>query len=149
MAYASKTFVAIWICMFLATFATSISRPAVPYLIKELVLVPNDPAKTEELTSTGIGVVLALNSVAVVIGSFLGGFISDKIGRKRSILLAFTVLALGFIVFILSQSLVLLFSASFLEMLGYYLASPSFMALVADFTSRSSRGKSYGIFNLS
>jgi len=43
----------------------------------------------------------------------------------------------------------LLFTASFLEMLGYCLANPSFIALIADYTPHSSRGKGYGIFNLS
>ena len=149
MSYTSRMFIAVWICMFLATFAISISSPAIPYLIKELVSVPDNPAKTEEFTSTGIGVMLSLNSIALVVGSLFGGFISDKVGRRKSVLLAFAVLALGFILFIISQSLMLLFTASFLEMLGYYLASPSFIALIADYTSHSSRGKGYGIFNLS
>ena len=72
--------------MFLATFAISISSPAIPYLIKELVSVPDDPAKTEELTSTGIGVMLSLSSIALVIGSLFGGFISGKAGRRKSVL---------------------------------------------------------------
>jgi len=147
--HTSKTFIAIWVCMFLATFAVSVCNPSVPYLIKELVSVPDDPVKTEELTSTSIGVMLSINSVALVIGSLFGGFISDRVGHKKLILFAFSVLTFSFIIFILSQSLTLLFVASFLEMLGYYLASPSFIALVASSTSHSSRGKSYGVFNLS
>lgn len=135
--------------MFLATFTTSLVSSPIPYLIERFVEVPSDPEKTEEATSFGIGIVLALNSVALIIGSFLGGFIADRIGRKKMIILAFTVLTSSFVVFYLSQDVTLLFAASFIEMLGFRLANPSLTALIADFTSRSSRGTSYGIFNLS
>ncbi len=149
MSYSSKVFLVLWACMFLATFTTSLVSSPIPYLIEEFVEVPGDLEKTEEATSLGIGIVLALNSVALIIGSFFGGFIADRIGRKKAIILAFTVLASSFVVFYLSQDIILLFVASFMEMLGFNLANPSFKALIADFTSRSSRGTSYGFFNLS
>ncbi len=149
MSYSSKFFLVLWACMFLATFTTSLVSSPIPYLVEKLVEVPGDPEKTEEATSFGIGIVLALNSVALIVGSFLGGFIADIIGRKKAIIFAFTVLASSFVVFYFSHDIILLFAASFMEMLGFYLANPSFKALIADFTSRSSRGTSYGIFNLS
>jgi len=149
MSYLSKVFLVLWACMFLATFTTSLVSSPIPYLIEEFVEVPGDLEKTKGATSFGIGIVLALNSVALIIGSFFGGFVADRIGRKKAIIVAFTVLASSFVVFYLSQEVMLLFAASFIEMFGFYLANPSFKALIADFTPRSSRGTSFGIFNLS
>jgi len=149
MNYSSRSFLLIWISIFLATFAISISSSPLPYLIRDLVSVAGDPEKTEKLASIGISIAISLNSVAVIAGSYAGGFVLDRIGRKKAIVLAFTVLASGFVLFVLSQSAVPVFVASFLQKLGYWLAMPSFDALVAGLTSPSSRGTSYGFFNIS
>lgn len=149
MGYSSKVFMVLWACRFLATFTISLVSSPIPYLIEKFVEVPGDLEKTKEVTSFGIGIVLALNSVALIIGSSLGGYVADRFGRKKAIFLAFTILTSSFVVLYLSQDIMLLFVASFIEMLGFHLAAPSFTASIADLTSRSSRGTSYGVYNLS
>ncbi|MHA1626632.1 MAG: MFS transporter [Candidatus Asgardarchaeia archaeon] len=145
----SKMFRVLWLCLFFASFTVNLASTSVPYLIEKFVEIPGDPEKTVEATSLGIGVITSLNNLSTMVGSFLGGLSGDRVGYKKTILLSLIILANGIFLFYVSQDVSMLFLASLIQYLGYYLAMPSFTALVADLTPSSSHGESYGIFNLS
>ncbi|MHA1506733.1 MAG: MFS transporter [Candidatus Asgardarchaeia archaeon] len=145
----SKMFRALWACLFLASFTTSLVGASVPYLIEKFVEVPGDPEKTIEATSFGIGFITSLNNFATMVGSLLGGLSGDKIGYKKTIVVSLVILTNGFLLFYISHDITMLFLASLIQYTGYYLAIPAFTALVAYLTPSSSHGESYGIFNLS
>jgi MFS family permease len=62
--------------VFFTTFASSmVSGSAVYFLIKSL-------AGTEETRAEFIGITIAVSSLALIAGSFAGGFLVDRIGKR-------------------------------------------------------------------
>ncbi len=63
--------------------------------------------------------------------------------------MSFFILAFGCGLFSIAPNLSFLFLASFVEMFSVGLSGPAISALVADCSAQCSRGKAFGIFNLS
>lgn len=121
-----------------------ISTP-IPYLTKEFVAGED----VESATMEAYGVILSLGYVAITLGSLLGGFIADAIGRRTVVFASFITLAVGCGLFVVAPNLYWLFLASFIEMFALGFSGPAISALVADYSGQSSRGMAYGVFNLS
>jgi MFS family permease len=143
--YRSRVFLVLWAVNFVFTFAVSLISTPRPYLAKEFV----SGADVEAATMEAYGIMLSLGFVAVTLGYLLGGFAADLIGRKRVIVLSFFILAFGCGLFSIASGLSFLFLASFVEMFSVGFSGPAISAFVADCSAQSSRGKAYGVFNLS
>jgi len=138
----SKEFIVLWFLMFLATFSLSMIGSPMAFLIWNY-------AGTEEATSIAMGIVMSLGPAALTIGYFLGGFLADSVGRKKVVFISFVISSFGLSLFIIAQSLLVVYLAYFTANLASGLFGPIFMALVADYSRQSSRGTAYGIYNLS
>jgi MFS family permease len=138
----SRNFVLLLVIVFFTTFASSmVSGSAVTFLVKSL-------AVTMEATTAFIGVLVAVSSVAMIVGNFLGGFLADRVGRKRTIGLASVVLVPSLFVYSLVPSVLLVVLVYFVHMFAMSVFQPAFTAFVADLSRLSSRGKAFGRFNL-
>ena len=140
--FASRNFVLLLVIVFFTTFASSmVSGSAVTFLVKSL-------AVTMQATTAFIGVLVAVSSVAMIAGNFVGGFLADRVGRKRTIGLASVVLVPSLFVYSVVPSVVLIVAVYFVHMFAMSLFQPAFTAFVADLSRLSSRGKAFGRFNL-
>ena len=101
-------------------------------------------AKAFNTTSFQIGLLAASFGLAQLFFSPLWGMISDRIGRKPTILIGVAGLALGFLMFGFANSLQSLFIARFLQGIFSGAALPSARAYVADLTNKNERVKAMG-----
>jgi len=138
----SRGFIVLWFLMFLATFSISMIGSPVAFLIRNY-------AGSEEATALAMGFVLSLGPAALTVGYFLGGFLADKVGRKKLMLVSLAIMSFGFALFIAAQSILIVYLAYFTANLANGLIGPIFACLVADCSKQSSRGTAYGVFNLS
>lgn len=84
----------------------------------------------------------------MILGNFAGGFLADRVGRKRTIGLACVVLAPSLFVYVVVPSVFFVVAVYFVHMFAMSLFQPAFTAFVADLSRLSSRGKAFGRFNL-
>jgi MFS family permease len=141
--YRSKTFLVLWLVNFLFTFSTSLIPTSRAYLTKAFV------GNVETATMGALGILLSLGSAAATIGYFAGGFVADAIGKKKVVILSFTVLAVGCGLFVIAPNLYGLYLANFVMFFAAGFSSPAISALVADCSEQCSRGMAFGVFNLS
>jgi len=140
--YASRNFVLSLVIIFMATFASSmVSASPVFFLIKDFV-------KTEEATGAVFAVFVSISSVAMIVSNFIGGFLSDKIGRKKVIALGSAILAPSLFAYSIVPNVLWMSAVIFLQAFSTSLFQPAFQALVADSSKVSSRGKAFGNYNL-
>jgi len=140
--YWSRNYVLLLAIVFFANFASSmVSGSAVFFLVKSLAVTP-------EATTEFIGVLISVSSLAMISGSFAGGFLADRVGKKLTIGLACVVLAPSLFSYSVATSVFLVVLAYFAQMFAMYLFQPAFTAFVADLSRLSSRGKAFGGFNL-
>jgi len=137
----SRGFLVLWFLMFLATFSMSMIGSPMAFLVQNYAGAEGFPI--------AIGIVMSLGPAALTIGYFLGGFLADSIGRKRVMFIGFVILSCGLALLTIAPSLLVTFLAYFIANLANGLTGPIFMSLVADSSKQSSRGRAYGIHNLS
>lgn len=139
---ASRNFILLLVIIFMVTFASSmISASPVYFLIKDL-------AQTPEAIGAAFAALLSIGSVAYIIANFVGGFLSDRIGRKNVIILGTVILAPSLFVYYVVPNVVWMWGIYFVETFSIQMFQPSFQALVADSSKTSSRGKAFGNYNL-
>ena len=141
--YKSKIFLVLWSVNFLFTFSTNLIPTSRAYLTKAFV------GNVETATMEALGILLSLGSAAATIGYFAGGFAADAIGKKKVVILSFTVLAVGCGLFVIAPNLYGLYLANFVMFFASGFSSPAISALVADCSEQCSRGMAFGVFNLS
>ena len=141
--YRSRIFLVLWSVNFLFTFSTYLIPTSRAYLTKAFV------GNVETATMEALGILLSLGSAAATIGYFAGGFAADAIGKKKVVILSFTVLAVGCGLFVIAPNLYGLYLANFVMFFASGFSSPAISALVADCSEQCSRGMAFGVFNLS
>jgi len=140
--FVSRDFVLLLVIVFFTTFASvMVSGSAVIFLVKSLAVTPS-------ATAAFIGVLVSVSSVAMILGNFAGGFLADRVGRKRTIGLACVVLAPSLFVYVVVPSVFFVVAVYFVHMFAMSLFQPAFTAFVADLSRLSSRGSAFGRFNL-
>ena len=126
----------------MVTFASSmISASPIYFLVKDL-------AQTPGATSAAYAALLSVGSIAYIIANFAGGFLSDRIGRKKVIILGTAILAPSLFVYYIVPNVVFMWALYFIETFAIQMFQPSFQAMVADSSKTSSRGKAFGNYNL-
>jgi MFS family permease len=139
--YLSRNYLLLLAIVFFTTFASSmVSGSAVFFLVKSL-------AVTAGATTTFIGVLIAVSSLAMISGSFVGSFLADSVGKKLTIGLACLVLVPSLFVYSVVASVLLVVLVYFVHMFAMSLFQPAFTTFVADLSGLSSRGKAFGGFN--
>lgn len=140
--YWSRNYLLLLAIVFLANFASSmVSGSAVFFLVKSLVVTP-------EATAEFIGVLISVSSLAMISGSFAGGFLAERVGRRLTIGLACVILAPSLFFYSVAPNVLFVVLGYFVQMFAMALFQPAFTAFVADLSRLSSRGKAFGGFNL-
>ena len=102
---------------------------------------------------TEVGSLFAVWSVASFIGSFPGGALTDRLGRKGMIIFSLAATSLSSVVLGLVNTLTLFFAVGFFTGIFTDIGSPAYQAVVADLLPEEKRAQGYGIvrvaFNLS
>ncbi len=90
-----------------------------------------------------IGLIATVGSIFKIIASFLGGYLSDTIGRKKIIYTMGFLISLDTILYLLSPSWEYLILASALNSMFVGLRAPSMTAIIADSTKAETRTKGF------
>jgi len=138
----SFTFLLLWLVMFLGTFADSISSPAIPYLIRDLM-------KEEALVVMTLGSLSSSFYFMRTLVNIPGGLIADRFGRKRLLLISTLPLPLSYLFLLISNNIYWLIASYLVRGACLGIIVPSINAIIADITRKDLRATSYGIFNLS
>jgi len=100
-----------------------------------------------------VGALFALWTAASFLGSFPGGALSDRLGRKGMIMLGLVATSLSHLALGLVNTLTLFFVFGFVAGIFTDVSSPAYQAMVADLLPEKKRPQGYGIlrvaFNLS
>jgi MFS family permease len=102
---------------------------------------------------TEVGSLFAVWSLASFIGSFPGGALTDRLGRKGMIIFSLAATSLSSVALGLVNSLALFFLVGFFTGIFTDIGGPAYQAVVADLLPEEKRAQGYGIirvaFNLS
>jgi DHA1 family multidrug resistance protein-like MFS transporter len=94
---------------------------------------------------TQVGLIFTLMSVVILVLQIFGGWVSDSIGRLRSIAIGSIGGIFGFIAVLLAPTWGWMLAALCVLQFPYALVGPSFGAFIAENSSRENRGKVYGL----
>ena len=94
---------------------------------------------------TQVGLVFTLTSVVILILQIFGGWVSDSIGRLRSIAIGSVGGIFGFVAVLLAPTWQWMLAALCVLQFPYALVGPSFGAFIAENSTKENRGKVYGI----
>ena len=92
-----------------------------------------------------IGMVFTLAGIVPLILQVFGGWLSNSIGRLRTIAIGSSIATLGYLGFVLAPSWEWLPLALALEFVSGSLVGPSFGAFIADESSEEQRGQVFGL----
>jgi MFS transporter, DHA1 family, multidrug resistance protein len=99
-----------------------------------------------DLTSSQIGVALALVNVLNLAVLYHAGVLADRLGRKRVIVPASLICGLAMVLFALGESYVAYVIAACVWGLGSGIAGPAPAAYVADIAPSELRGRAFGLY---
>jgi MFS family permease len=94
---------------------------------------------------TQVGLVFTLASIVPMVLQIFGGWLSDSIGRLKTIAIGATVASFSYIIFPLAPTWQWVLAGLCLEYVSNSLVGPSFGAFIADQSSEENRGKVFGI----
>lgn len=120
--------------MVLANIASSMYPMLMPIYLTEL-----------GATITQVGLIFTLTSVVILILQIFGGWVSDSIGRLRSIAIGSVGGIFGFIAVLLAPTWQWMLAALCVLQFPYALVGPSFGAFIAENSTKENRGQVYGI----
>jgi MFS family permease len=126
--------------MFIMILANTGSMMSLPLLSVYL-------AKDLDASVTQIGTVFTLANLIPLILQIFGGWLSDSMGRLRTIALGAVVATIGYTGFILAPNWQWMAVALMLEFVSGAMVAPSYSAYIADQTSEEHRAKIFGITN--
>jgi MFS family permease len=92
-----------------------------------------------------VGALFAVWTASSFIGSFPGGALTDRLGRKGMIILGLVATALSHLALGLVNTLTLFFVFGFIAGIFTDIASPAYQAIVADLLPEQKRPQGYGI----
>ncbi len=92
-----------------------------------------------------VGLVFTLASLVPLALQIFGGWLSDNIGRLRTIALGSSVSVFAYLMFVLAPSWEWVLAALCVEYVSNSMVGPSFGAYIADQSSDEARGKVFGI----
>jgi MFS family permease len=97
---------------------------------------------------TEVGILFGLFSMSSLIGSFLGGALTDRVGRRRMLIFgllasSFSTLLMGFI-----DSLQLFYVLALISGIFTDVAGPAHQAMVADLVPEQKRAEGFGIMRV-
>src|SRR5690606_28438725 len=121
--------------VFLTMLSLALVSPMLPYRAIELGATPFQ-----------VGLVMAFDTVMLMLTAFFWGRLSDRIGRKSVILMALAVEPVAYAMLALGDSYALLLAARALAGLGSA-ALPGLQASIADETDSGSRTKGMAHFD--
>jgi MFS family permease len=102
-----------------------------------------------EFSSVEIGLIFGVGTVAGVVSLMLTGFLADKFGRKRLLMLGLAGDLIGLALFLSDKNLMTFIAASAIANFGASIIQPSLMALLASKTSTSKVKFLYGLQSFS
>ncbi|MBM7649232.1 DHA1 family multidrug resistance protein-like MFS transporter [Bacillus ectoiniformans] len=110
------------------------------------LIIPIMPTIVQEFGAGGktFGFMIATFALAQFIFSPFAGDLSDRVGRKKTIVTGLIIFALSQVIFGISQQLWLLYISRLLGGMGAAFMIPSMMAYVADITTMDNRAKGMG-----
>jgi MFS family permease len=120
--------------MVLANIASSMYPMLMPIYLTEL-----------GASVTQVGLVFTLTSVVILILQVFGGWVSDSIGRLRSIAIGSIGGIFGFIAVLLAPTWEWMLAALCVLQFPYALVGPSFGAFIAENSTKENRGKVFGL----
>ena len=94
---------------------------------------------------TQVGIIFTITSVVILVLQIFGGWVSDSIGRLRSIAIGSVGGIFGFVAVLLAPTWQWMLAALCVLQFPYALVGPSFGAFIAENSTRANRGKVYGI----
>lgn len=97
---------------------------------------------------TTAGLVLSLGPVTATAGSFLGGYLADKWGRRPVLLLSLIANALVLVGFALAHSILMFTVCIAFQGIFNAMYGPAANAMVADVTPPEFRQEAYGLFRI-
>jgi MFS family permease len=106
-----------------------------------IVFLPIYLINTSHLGAVSVGFLVGAGAITSTIGGFIGGTLSDLIGRNRLLLLALLVLGAVFLVFAVTRNMLLLLLANVLRGLFSSFFLTISRALMADLTPKDKRFK--------
>jgi MFS family permease len=97
---------------------------------------------------TEAGILLGMSSLFGLIGSIVGGAITDKFGRRRLILFGLTFSAISSLTFGLASDVRILYLLIVIVGLLSRIAAPAYDAMMADILPEAKRQEGYGIMRV-
>ena len=94
-----------------------------------------------------VGLVFSLASIVPLVLQVFGGWLSDTIGRLRTIAIGSTVASLGYLLFAVAPTWEWAIAALALEYVSGAAVAPSYAALIADESREEVRGRIFGMTN--
>jgi DHA1 family tetracycline resistance protein-like MFS transporter len=112
-----------------------------------MIMVPLLPYLAQEYGASGltVGTILTTSAVAGVVAAPFWGSVSDRLGRKRIVLIAQTVSLVGYILLALSHSLAFVFIARAIAGFGAGGIGVT-QSYIADVTTDEDRDRAYALF---
>ncbi|MCJ7700396.1 MAG: MFS transporter [Anaerolineales bacterium] len=120
--------------MVLANIASSMYPLLMPIYLTEL-----------GASVTQVGLIFTLTSVVILVLQIFGGWVSDSIGRLRSIAIGSVGGIFGFVAVLLAPTWQWMLAALCVLQFPYALVGPSFGAFIAENSTKENRGKVYGL----
>lgn len=97
---------------------------------------------------TQVGIVFAIFSVFGIMGSFIGGALSDKLGRKGMVILGLVTSALSSLAFAFVDDINLLYGIAIFVGTFSNMGGPASMAMIADLLPEEQHAEGYSMFRV-
>ncbi|MEU4392365.1 MFS transporter [Kribbella sp. NPDC023855] len=129
-----RAFWALWVCQLINRLGSFVQPFLVLYLTQE-----------RHLSAGTAGAVVAAVGAGSVVSQLVGGWLSDRFGRRRTMLIGFLGTAAALILLGSARSMVTIWAAAFVVGLMGDLFRPAVQATVADLLQPRERVRAYGL----